>query len=288
MSLKSYIKSNDNLYFALRDKRVIIGLVMFVFFLLIGLVGPMFAPYDPQGMDVAPMQPPSGDYLMGTTYYGEDVFSQVLYGLRNTIFMGFIGGVIGIIIGLLIGFIAGYYGGKAIDEVLMLFTNVLLVLPVLAILIILGCYLQTRGIVIEGVIIGCTSWPWVARAVRAQTLSIKNREYVNLSRISSLPTRKILVQDIAASMLSYNVMAFILQFQGAILTSVGFDVIGLGPTDGNSIGMILYHANQGSATMLGFWWWPFFPGLIVTLLITSLFLINTGLLEVFNPKLREM
>jgi peptide/nickel transport system permease protein len=289
MTLAERIKKNDNLYFALRSVKVRIGLGIFLFFLLAGLIGPFFAKYDPLQMMVgAPMRPPSSAYPMGTTYLGEDVLSQLLHGLRSTIYVGFLGGVIGWIIGMVVGFIAGYNGGKFIDELLMLLTNILLVIPTLAVLIILGCYLPYRGITIESIIIGLTNWPWVARAVRAQTLSIKNKEYVNLARISGNPSRKIIVQDVAVNMFSYCFMAFILQFQGAILTSVGFDVIGLGPTKGISIGMILRWANQSAAVQLGQWWWPFFPGLTVTLLIMSLFLINTGLDEAFNPRLREM
>jgi peptide/nickel transport system permease protein len=289
MGLIDVIKKNDNLYFALRSRKVQIGSTIFLFFLLCGLLGPFFMKYDPMEMMVgAPQSPPSAQFPLGTTYLGEDGLSQLMHGLRSTIFVGFLGGIIGTSIGFLIGFVAGYNGGKILDELLMLLTNILLVIPVLAVLIILGCYLPYRGITVEAIIIGCTNWPWVARAVRAQTLSIKNKEYVNLARISANSSSKIIVQDIATNMLSYCFMTFILQFQGAILTSVGFDVIGLGPMNGISIGLILYWANKMAAIQFGAWWWPFFPGLVVTLLITSLFLINTGLDEVFNPRLREM
>jgi peptide/nickel transport system permease protein len=289
MGVAEAIRKNDNLYFALRSSKLRIGLSLFAFFLLCGLIGPFLTRYGPlQMMSGAPCSPPSPAHPMGTTYLGEDVLTQLMHGLRSTIYVGFLGGSIGTAIGLVIGFLAGYYGGKLLDELLMLLTNMLLVIPTLAVLIILGCYLPYRGITVEAVIIGLTNWPWVARAVRAQTLSIKNKEYVNLARISANSTRRIIVQDIAANMFSYCFMAFILQFQGAILTSVGFDVIGLGPTKGISIGMILYWANKSAAVQLGFWWWPFFPGLSVTLLIMSLFLMNTGLDEAFNPRLREM
>lgn len=290
MGLLNRLKKYDNLFFALRSRKVIIGASMFLFFLLFGLIGPSLAPYPPNDMNFLfnPMEAPSGDHWMGTTYIGQDVFSQLLYGLQNTIAVGFLGGIIGTFIGLLVGFFAGYYGGKLLDELLMFFTNILLVIPVIAVITIVGCYLPVRGWEVTATLIGFTNWPWVARAVRAQTLSLKNRDFVNLSRISALPTGQILFKDIAKNMLSYNVMVFILQFQGAILTSVGYDVLGLGAPDSVSIGQILYWANQSAAVQLGTWWWPFFPGVVVTLLITSLFLVNTGLHEVFNPKLREM
>jgi peptide/nickel transport system permease protein len=289
VSIAAWIKKNDNLYFALRSRKVQIGAIMFLFFLLCGLIGPLVVKYDPFQMMAGPPQiPPSAEYPLGTTYLGEDGLSQLMHGLRATLYVGFLGGIIGTAIGLLIGFVAGYNGGRILDEVLMLLTNILLVIPIIAVLIILGCYLPTRGLTTEAIIIGCFNWPWVARAVRAQTLSIKNKEYVNLARISANRTTKIIVQDIATNMFSYCFMAFILQIQGAILASVGLEVIGLGPMNAISIGMILYWSNKMAAIQFGAWWWPFFPGLVVTMLITSLFLINTGLDEVFNPRLREM
>jgi peptide/nickel transport system permease protein len=289
MNFTEFIKKNDYLYFALRSKKVLIGTVALLFFLLLGLAGPFFMKHGPNDMMVgAPQMPPSPQFLLGTTYLGEDVLSQLVYGLRSTLFVGFLGACIGTAIGFTVGFVAGYNGGKLIDEILMLLTNIMLVLPVLAVLIILGCYLPYRGITIEAIIIGCTIWPWVARAVRAQTLSIKNKEFVNLSRISAHPTSKTIIQDIATNMFSYCFMAFIHLFNGVILTSVGFDVIGLGPIKGISIGLILYWANKQSAVTFGAWWWPFFPGIVLTLLITTLYLINTGLDEAFNPRLREM
>ena len=159
---------------------------------------------------------------------------------------------------------------------------------VIAILIVISAYLQGIDVLSQSLIIGLLNWPWVARAVRAQTLSIKNNEYVNLSRISSLPVTKILSQDIAANMFSYVFMVFILQFSGCILASVTLDFIGVGPAGSISLGLIMRYAILGGAIIHGYWWWAIIPGAILTVLIISLYLINTGLDEVFNPRLREI
>jgi len=164
----------------------------------------------------------------------------------------------------------------------------LLVIPTIALLIILSAYLPYRGVVTQSMIIGFTSWPWVARAVRSQTLSLRNKEFVNLSRISGASSFKIIKDDIAYNMFSYVFMVYILQFAGAILTSVSLDFIGLGPTRGISLGLIMQNAVNWNAIQLGLWWWAILPGVILTVLVTSLYFINTGLDEVFNPTLREM
>ncbi|BBE31663.1 peptide ABC transporter permease [Tepiditoga spiralis] len=288
MNLKEKLKNHDNWYYALKNKKVIIGFSIFLFFLILALLAPILTKFDYEEIAGAPYSSPSLEHLMGTTIFGRDVFTQVLYGLRSTFFVGLVGGTIALVIGVLLGFISGYKSGTLLDEGLMMLTNILLVIPVIAILIILSAYLPYRGILVQSIIIGITSWPWSARAVRAQTLAIKNKEFVNLSRISSVPTLKIIIEDIASNMFSYVFMVYILQFAGAILTAVGLDFIGLGPTRGISLGLIMQNAVNWNALPLGLWWWAILPGLILTVLVTSLYFINTGLDEVFNPKLREM
>ncbi|WGS64807.1 ABC transporter permease [Marinitoga aeolica] len=285
--MKLNLKKYENLYFALKNKKVIIGMTIFTFFLLLGLIGPYFAKYDPLEYAGPGYMPPSKEFWLGTNIFGHDIFTQLVYGLRSSYFVGFFGGTLATIIGLFVGFLSGYKG-KWVDESLMMITNIMLVIPTLAVLIIISAYLSFRGMVFESVIIGLTNWPWTARAVRSLTMSIKNKDFVNLSRISALPTRKIILQDIASNMFSYIFMVYILQFGGAILSAVTLDFIGLGPTKGISLGLIMQVARDWNAIQLGMWWWAIIPGLVITLLVTSLYFINTGLDEVFNPKLREM
>jgi peptide/nickel transport system permease protein len=287
MALLDRIKKYDNLYFALRNPKVVIGLAIFLFFILFAIIGPLFAHYNYEEMAGKSGLPPQADYPFGTEYFGRDLYSQISVGLGSSLAIGFVGGTIATVIGLVIGFISGYKG-KWLDESLMMITNVFLVIPTIALLIIVGAYISVRGVAIQSILIGLVAWPWTARAVRAQTLSLKSKEFVDLSRISSAPTLKIISQDIAINMFSYVFMVYILQFNGAILASVTLDFIGLGPTSGISLGLVLFNAQMGQAIALGLWWWYVIPGVIITLLITSLYLVNLGMDEVFNPRLREM
>ncbi|SHE35513.1 peptide/nickel transport system permease protein [Thermoanaerobacter uzonensis DSM 18761] len=275
------------MYFAFKNTKFKIGLAILLFFLILAIIGPYISHYkDPLGYVSMSNLPPSRENWLGTTTFGQDVFTQFIYGLRSTFFIGLFGGGLATIIGLLIGFIAGYKGGL-LDDLLMMLTNILIVIPTLALLIIIAAYLPYRGIGIQSVIIGLTAWPWTARAVRAQTLSLRSREFVNLAKITALRPLKIVLEEIAPNMMSYVVMVFILQFAGAILAAVGLDFIGLGPTKGISLGLMLQYSTLWNAIQLGIWWWFIPPGLAITMIVSSLYFLNIGLDEIFNPRLRE-
>jgi peptide/nickel transport system permease protein len=201
--------------------------------------------------------------------------------------VGIVGGGLGTLIGVLVGFIAGYRGG-IVDELLNMLTNILIVIPTLALLLIIAAYLTVRGVLIESIFIGCTAWPWAARAIRAQTFSLRTREFVDLARLSGMKSYKVIFTEIAPNMMSYLFMTFILQFGGAILIAATLDFIGLGPTTGISLGLMMNNAVLWSALHLGMWWWFIPPGLAITAIVGALYIMNVGLDEVFNPKLREM
>jgi len=274
------------LYFALRNWKLRIGLSIVLFFLLLTFVGPLLTDYDPWAYIAPAAQPPSAEHWFGTTTFGQDVFSQFVHGLGPVFLVGTLGGGLATLIGTVIGFVAGYRGGL-VDEVLNMLTNVVLVIPTMAILLIIAAYLTVRGFFIEAIFIGCTAWPWTARAVRAQTLSLRTREFVDLARISGMSPLKIVATEIAPNMMSYLVMVFILQFGGAILTAATLDFIGLGPTTGISLGLMMNYAVLWGALPLGIWWWFVPPGLAIALIVGALYITNVGLDEVFNPKLRE-
>ncbi|UNQ73331.1 ABC transporter permease [Infirmifilum sp. NZ] len=271
---------------AFRNLKFLVGFALLILFVIIAAFGPLAAKYGPLEYTGVRSAPPDQHPPLGTNRFGYDVYSQLVYGLQSSLLVGLIGGSLATVLGLLIGFASGYLGGK-VDEFLMAVTNVLLVLPTMALLIIIAAYLPYRGITIESLIIGFTSWPWTARAVRAQTLSLKTREFVLTAKMSGEGSLGIVFNEIAPNMASYIFMVFILQFGGAILYAVGLDFLGLGPTAGISLGLMLQQATLWNAVQLGQWWWAIPPGLIIALLLVSLFLINTGLDEVFNPRLRR-
>ena len=277
----------EALHFALRNRKLVVGVIIIAVFLVAGLAGPLMFDYGPNDYVGPPMAPPSGEFWFGTTTFGQDVFAQFVYGLRATFLVGVLGGVLAAVVGMVVGFVAGYRGGW-VDELLNMLTNIVLVLPALVVLLIVNAYLGVRSIGVQALFIGLTSWPWAARAIRAQTFSLRSRDFVDLARLSGVRTPKIILREIAPNMSSYLFLTFILLFGSAILIAASLDFIGLGPTQGVSLGLMLNNAARWSALQLGLWWWFIPPGAGITAIVGALYVMNVGLDEVFNPKLREM
>ncbi len=280
-------KKNEFLYFAWRNTKLRIGLGITLFFILLTIFGPLLTKYDPTDFVGPPNSPPSVQYWFGTTTFGEDVFTQFVHGLSSTFLVGIVGGGLGTLLGMIIGFSAGYRGGF-LDEALNVLTNVVLTIPALALLVVISAYVKVRGVFIESLFIGFTTWPWAARAIRAQTFTLRSRDFVDLAKLSGMGSIKIIFKEIAPNMASYLFMTFILMFGGAILTAATLDFLGLGPTQGISLGLMMNMAVLWSALTLGMWWWFIPPGIGITAIVGAFYVMNVGLDEVFNPKLREM
>ncbi len=279
-------RRREILYFALHGRKVLVSVAILLVLLVIAVVGPILRPGDPNAF-VGPLgAPPSADYWFGTTTFGQDVFAQFASGLTATFLVGLTGGGLAALIGMTVGFVAGYRGG-VLDEILNMITNVVLVIPTLALLLVVTAYLSARGLFVEAIFIGLTSWPWAARAIRAQTFSLKTREFVDLARMSGASSLRVIFREIAPNMSSYLFLTFILLFGGSILIAASLDFIGLGPTDGTSLGLMMYNAVAWSALQLGMWWWFIPPGLGITAIVGALYVMNVGLDEIFNPRLRE-
>jgi peptide/nickel transport system permease protein len=279
----------ETIYFAVRNRKLVFGLSVTLFMLLLAIVGPWFAHHPPLEyggqLSVAPTT--RDGYWFGTTLVGQDVFAQFVNGLRLAFIVGTVGGGIAAIIAMLVGFTAGYRGGL-VDEVLNMLTNVVLVIPTFALLLVIASYLKVRGIATEAIFIGLTSWPWAARALRAQTFSLTSRDFVDMARLSGRRSLRIIFQEIAPNMSSYLFMMFILLFGGAILIAATLDFIGLGPSNTISLGMMMQLSVQNAALQLHLWWWFLPPGLAIMAIVGSLYVMNVGLDEVFNPRLRNM
>jgi peptide/nickel transport system permease protein len=279
----------ESLHFALRNKKLVFGLSMTTALLLFAIIGPYIAQYGPLAYTGALSLAPTTEqgHWFGTTLQGQDVFAQFVTGLRLAFIVGALGGGIAALIGMVVGFTAGYRAGW-VDECLNMLTNVVLVIPTFALLLVIAAYLQVRGILMEAVFIGITSWPWAARALRAQTFSLVSRDFVDMARLSGRSSSKIIFKEIAPNMSSYLCMMFILLFGGAILIAATLDFIGLGPSNTISLGQMMQLSVQNAALQLHLWWWFLPPGLAITALVGSLYVMNVGLDEVFNPKLRDM
>lgn len=228
--------------------------------------------------------------LLGTENFGRDVMTELISATGVSLLIGIVAGLIATTIGLLIGLAAGYIGG-VVDDILTFITNIFIVIPsfVLLILISFSIGQEKRGAVTIAVVIGFTSWVWTARAVRAQVISLRNRDHVSLSKLSGHPIARIIFTDILPYIASYVFMALILQISSAILTEAGLAILGLGPrtTDVPTLGLMLNWAFIYQAQVLGKWW-AYMPVIVVIALVSfSLNLMNTGLDQVYNPALRE-
>ncbi|MFP4343659.1 MAG: ABC transporter permease [Anaerolineales bacterium] len=227
---------------------------------------------------------------LGTDNFGRDVLTELVAATRVSLQIGIVAGLIATLIGLTLGLVAGYIGGL-VDDIIMFVTNLFIVIPgfVLLILISFSIGQERRGAVTIAVVIGLTSWVWTAKAVRAQVVSLRNRDHVNLSKLSGHSIAYIIFADILPYIASYVVMALILQISSGILAEAGLSILGLGPrtTEVPTLGLMMNWAMIYQAHILGKWW-AYLPVLITIALITfSMNLMNTGLDQVFNPALRE-
>jgi peptide/nickel transport system permease protein len=227
---------------------------------------------------------------LGTDNFGRDVLAELVKATTISLQIGLFAGTVATLIGLSLGLLAGYVGGL-MDDIIMFITNIFTVIPpfILLILISFSIGQEHRGAFTIAVVIGFTSWFWTTRAVRAQVISLRNRDHVNLSKLSGHSVIHIIIADILPYIASYVVMAFILQISSGILTEAGLSILGLGPrtTDVPTLGLMMNWAMIYQAQILGKWW-AYFPVIVVIALITfSMNLMNTGLDQVFNPALRD-
>jgi peptide/nickel transport system permease protein len=279
-------KGGDFIYYGLRNKKLVFGLGLELLLVLFAIIGPIIAKYSPQDFTGAQLKHPGGTYWLGTDYLGHDIFSELANGLRESYLVGALGAVSASVVGMALGFTAGWRGG-ILDEILQMITNIIVMIPSLVLLVVIGSYLTSRSVLFEGIFIGLTTWPWVARAVRAQTFSLRSREFVDMAKLSGRRPLEIIVRDIAPNMASYLFLVVILLFGSSMLLAASYDFLGLGPTDVVSLGSMMNSAQNESALFYREWWWFIPPGAVLTAMVAALLVANVGLDEIFNPKLRE-
>jgi peptide/nickel transport system permease protein len=250
------------------------------------LLPPILGATNPMKLVGGLYDAPSAKAWLGTDNFGRDVFTQLMFGTRTSLIIGLIAGAVAITIGVTVGTLAGYHGGRA-EEALMAFTNVVITIPSIVILILLSIAVTNRSIVTMGLIIGVTSWPWTARAVRAQSSSLRTREHVDIARISGAGTVSLIMREILPYMLSYVVMAFVLQLSAGVLQEAALSMLGLGPNNVISLGIMLHWALLWESVRTGAWWAFVPPTLLLTLIAFSLLLLQSSADEIFNPRLRR-
>jgi peptide/nickel transport system permease protein len=228
---------------------------------------------------------PNATHLLGTTATGQDVLSQLLVGTRSTVVLGLLTGLIATTLSVVIGTSAGFLGGYP-DEGLSLLANVFLVLPALPLLVVILGYLPHTGELPTAIVLSALGWPWGARVIRAQTLSLRSRDFVAAARESGESTWRIICYEIIPNEIGLIAASFVGTVLYAILTSVALAFLGVSNLSSWSYGVMLYWAQGGNAVQLGAWWWYAPPGICAALLGMSLVLLNFGLDELGNPRLR--
>lgn len=264
--------------------RMLAGVVIIAFFALVAIFGPMFV-HNPNAFVGPALAGPTAKFWLGTTQSGQNVFSQLIVSTRGTLEVGLAAAVIATAVALAIGIGGGFIGGIS-DDVLNLVTNVVLVIPVLPLIIIVSAYLKSGGLGPMIFVIAITSWAGTARVLRGMTLSLRSRDYALAARVSGERTWRIVVVEILPNLSAFIVSGFIFTVIFAILTQVGLAFIGLESPDTLTWGNMLYFAQNDEALSSGAWWWFVPPGLCIALVGTGLSLINFGLDEILNPRLR--
>ncbi|HLI91033.1 MAG TPA: ABC transporter permease [Ktedonobacteraceae bacterium] len=265
------------------NRKVALGSAIIAFFILVAIFGPMFPLQDPNAISHLSNRGPSAAHWLGTSTSGQDLFSQLVYGTRSSIFWSFFTGLLVTAVSAFVGLIAGYAGG-VLSEVLSMLINVFLVVPALPLAVVLAAYFP-RGPLTIAVVITVTSWAYGARLLRSQTLSMRSREFVTAARASGESTWRIIFYEILPNEASIVATIFITTTIAVVLFWASLQFLGLADVSDVNWGSMLYWAQQADGLFQGFWWWFVPPGLCIAILAAGLSLINFGIDEISDPRL---
>lgn len=263
------------------------GLALVGAIVLFGVFGPLFV-QDPTVIRNIGLTAPSADHILGTTQTGQDVFAQLAWATRGSLEIGLIVGVLATILSAFFGILGAYIGGFA-DEAFSLFSNVFLVIPGLPLVIVISGFVPQaqRGLWTIAVVLAITGWAASSRVLRAQTLSIRNRDYVNAARVAGEKSIRVIGVEILPNLLPVLASQFVFAVISAILAEAGLAFLGLGASNSSTLGTMLFYAQNGFALPLGAWWWFVPPGLIIAMFGMGLSLINFSIDEIINPRLKN-
>ena len=272
------------------NPKIAVGVGMVAFFVLIAVAAPLLTPYNPDATIVVGSLPPSSAHILGTTGLGQDMFAQLVYGARVTLLIGFIAAIGSTLLQIFFGLTSGYFGG-IIGDALSLIINVFLVLPGLPLAIVLASLASANSAAnknefVIALVLLFTSWSYGARVLRAQTLSLKEREFVAAARATGESSLRIIFFEILPNEFALVASTFVGTFVYAVGAEIALEFLGLGDTSKASWGEILFWAQNNAALIIGKWW-QFVPaGLCVAVLCAGLTFINFGIDELANPRLR--
>ncbi|QCQ16797.1 ABC transporter permease [Microbacterium sp. RG1] len=270
--------------------KVTFGVIVLGFFVLLALFGQLLLDIfglDARANDISAIsQPPSPQHLLGTTQFGQDVLAQVVEGARGSMFVGFLSAAIGTLLAILVGVPSGYFRGVT-GQALNFVTNLFLVMPVLPLIFVVAGYLQGTGLVMIAVIIGVFGWAGGARTLRAQAMSVSSRDFVQAMRMMGESHTRLIFTEVLPHLYGWIASMFLGGLIGGVMAEAGLAFLGVSDSSAVSWGTMIQAAQQQSAVLRGLWWWLVPPGLCIALVGTAAALINFGVDELANPKLRS-
>ncbi len=270
-----------------RNRKATAGALLLLFFVVLAVFPGQIAPFSPTNQSFNPSLPPSGVHWLGTTAQGQDIYSQLIWGTRVSLIIAFAAGGLATGISVIIGVSAAYLGGIW-DGVLSLFTDVLLVIPIFPLIIVIAAYLRSAGTTDMIIVLGALGWSYGARQLRAQVLSLRNRDFLEAARVRGERSIYIIMSEIMPTLTSLIVASFLGSAVYAVLTAAGLQFIGLGDPNTVSWGTMLYWAQNAAALDSGQPLWAIMPGVFVALLGAAFALLNYAFDEVSNPALRPV
>lgn len=268
-----------------RSAKLTAGLTIVIAMVLFAIIVPIFTK-DPNKINDIGLSAPSAQHWLGTTQSGQDVFTQLGYSVRGSLIIGFAVGLIATVLSFIFGVLGTYIGGIW-DDLFSLITNIMLVIPGLPLTIVISALMPSKGTMMLVIVISITAWAGGARVLRAQTLSMRGRDYVLAAKIAGERPWRVITVEILPNLLPVMGSQFVFSVIMAILSESSLSFIGLGSTQSFSLGTMLYYAQNGSALNTGAWWWFLPPGLMIAIIGAGLSFINFSIDEVINPRLRK-
>ena len=271
----------------LSNRKALGGMAILAAFALVAILAPALAPYDPRSLAFDQLLGPSPQHLLGTTGNGQDIFSQLIWSTRESLLLAIIAGALATLASVVIGVTAAYLGGLW-DHVLNLFTDVFLVIPTLPLMLVIAAYVQSHGVWTLITVITITGWSYGARQLRAQALSLRNRDFLEAARVRGERSSYTIVFEVLPNMTSLIVAIFLGAALYAVLAAAGLQFLGLGDNNDLSWGTMLFWAEHNGALLAGAPLWVLAPGICIALLGAAFALINYAFDEISNPALRPV
>lgn len=271
-----------------RNRSLAVGVVLLAMLVLFVVIGhALIDPEDARPLSAPALRPPSAEYPFGTDRQGRDLFAAMVVGTPLTLKIGFIAGFLGVAIGTVLAFIAGYYRGMT-DTIIRGIADIGLTVPGLLVLIIIAVSVR-GGLNVDqmALIVASLAWLNPTRTIRSQVLTLRERGYVEVARMSGMSGPEIIFLEMMPNLLPYLAATLVNAVSNAILASIGLEVLGLGPLDAPTLGMTLYWVNFNAAIINGWWWWWAAPIVIILVVFLGLFFLTVGLDEIANPRLRR-